>query len=269
MAYAYPGDTPGGYYDENGVWHDYPDASTPPTVPTTAAPAPTTTTPPPAPDPTAPQPPTTDQPTSTIAPWTQTFTPAGWADLPPAPNVPNAPVPDLPIWKTPAPLDAPTPFTFTIGDALNSPEYNAIVQRGLQQEQGTAAARGTLNDSGTNKAISDYLVNAENAQLSNIWNQQFSAWQGNNAANKDTYLTNYQTQYVDPYQANYQRALDLNAPAIAQWQAQNTLAGLGYQGSLAATTARNQFNAQNAWDQYVNAQDLWKFNATNNLNPAA
>jgi hypothetical protein len=101
------------------------------------------------------------------------------------------------------PSKPPTPE-----EALSDPGYQFRVQQGTDALQRWAAARGTLNDSGTANALTDYGQNAATQEYANVFDR-----------NLGTYKVNTQTQYVDPYNMDYRRAGDLFAPVMEGWRA--------------------------------------------------
>jgi hypothetical protein len=184
-----------------------------------------------------------------FAPWSGHFTPPDMQALPTVPDF-TPPVytpPPAFTWDEPAPVYTPPPafeygdfnapsFTpppafsygdFSYGDfqgpsldkAINDPGYQFRLQQGTDRLQNAASARGTLNDSGTLKALLDYGQDAASQEYANVWQRDFNTYGANraNAADQynvnrgnaaDIYNKNYQTQYVDPYRNNYQAALD-------------------------------------------------------------
>lgn len=112
----------------------------------------------------------------------------------------NVPPPSIPS----EPLYTPTSFTApTIDQALAQPGYQFQVQQGQQALQNWAAARGTLNDSGTAKSLIDYGQSAAQQDYGQVYSQMFNAWQANEAARQQAYGINRQSQYIDPWTAAY------------------------------------------------------------------
>lgn len=203
---ARPGTSPSTGYQGGGAGVAPVDPSTP------TAPTPTPN------DPTQPTPTPTPQ-QSTVGPFTGTFT---------APNA--RPLPAFPTY-TPPPafaFKAPTPE-----DAKNDPGYQFRVQQGNQGLQAWAAAKGTLNDTGTATALDELNQNEATQEYANVWNRDWQQQTGQ-------YQTNYQTQYVDPYQFGVQ----------------------GYSAQAPNVLHENDMDYQHAWDAFINDEDLWKFNAT-------
>ena len=208
----------------------------------------------------------------------------GW---PSRPGVGNAPTPNLPQFVAPPPFShpdytQPDPWSYqdwtppTIDEAINSPGYQFRLGQGTDALQKWAAARGTLNDSGTAKALMDYGQNAASQEYGNVWNRgldQYRTNRGNalesynlNELNRlntyrtnregalGTYNTNYRTQHVDPYQFEYTRQTDLWEPQMETWREQNRMNALGFtQGS------------SNAWNLYINDWEKWKDRRDNEI----
>lgn len=150
-------------------------------------------------------PPTTQQQMPGVSPWNETFDQ-------PMPQIGSAPLPTLPQFKPPPAFAAPS-----LAEAMNDPGYQFRLKQGQDSLGAAAAAHGTLNDSGTLKAFQDYGQNAASQEYSNVYNRE-----------ADTYNRNYQTQYRDPYQFDYQRGMDLFAPQMETWRAQNAQANTNY-----------------------------------------
>lgn len=200
----------------------YNAGGTGPTAPEPVGPA----TPPAINDPLGPMPGVdTPPPGNTVGPFTEQFT---------------APTPrQLPTFPTYAPppafaFQAPTPE-----DAKNDPGYQFRVQQGNQGLQAWAAARGTLNDTGTATALDELNQNEATQEYANVWNRDWQQQSGQ-------YMTNYQTQYADPYQFGVQ----------------------GYSAQAPNVLHENDMDYQHAWDSFLNDEDMWRFNTTNAINLA-
>lgn len=129
------------------------------------------------------------------------------------------PLPDVPVFTppvyTPPPAfswDKPQPVfkeapAFSYADfvapsleaAMKSPGYQFRLQQGTDRLQNAAAARGTLNDSGTLKALIDYGQDSASQEYGNVYNRATDTYNINAKNAADTYNTNYKTQYTDPY----------------------------------------------------------------------
>lgn len=102
------------------------------------------------------------------------------------------------------PSFTPTQFTPpSVSDALADPGYQFEEGQSLDALQRWAAAKGTLNDTGTATALMDVGRNAATQRLGDVWNRDFTAWQGNNNAAAQAYGMNRQSQYIDPWTAQY------------------------------------------------------------------
>ncbi len=121
---------------------------------------------------------------------------AGTDYVPQTPTYPGAPTLGKPAVFTPTPWKAPT-----VDEALNDPGWQFRTQQGAKQLQNWAGAKGTLNDSSTGKALSDYGQNTASAEYQNVWNRDFGAWNADNANNFAAAGLNYQPQYLQPFQA--------------------------------------------------------------------
>ena len=212
----------------------------------------------------------------------------GAPSFPSAPDVPDAPSPNLPVYVKPPAFSypdyqAPTPWTYqdwappTIEEAINSPGYKFRLGQGEEALQHWAAARGTLNDSGTAKALMDYGQNAASQEYGNVWNRgleqyrtnrgnaldtyninegnRFNTYRSNRGNALDTYNTNYQTQYTDPYKFEYQRQSDLFAPQMAEWQTEADFRNQRYATDAAGRLQSQQLSVTDAWNRFLANQN--------------
>lgn len=160
-----------------------------------------------------------------LGPWTGTFSP-------PTPTAyPGAPVLTLPTFTKPDPFRSPS-----VEEALADPGYKVRLHQGEDSLQRWAAARGTLNDSGTADALIEYGQNEASKEYQNTWNRNWNA-----------YNTNYQTQYVDPYKAAYQSAMDTHSPLQSQWETK-----------MAQVQHDNDMQHANAWNDYLQQYQQWR-----------
>ena len=124
---------------------------------------------------------------------------------------PPSPAPGAPGFTAPPSYTPPPAFTApSISDLMNSPNYAGfqfINQQGQAGLQNWAAAKGTLNDSETANALSQF---SQNNAL------QYTQQEYTNALG--TYNTNYATQYTDPYAIKYQGWAAGNANTQTNWQ---------------------------------------------------
>ena len=72
------------------------------------------------------------------------------------------------------------------------------------------------------------------------------------------YNTNYQTQYVDPYKAAYQTAIDTWIPEQETWRAKNQRADLGYTTQTGNVRLDNTQGYDNAWKSFLFDYTKWK-----------
>lgn len=140
-----------------------------------------------------------------------------------------------PLPQTPTLKPAPQ-FSFqapTAESAMSDPGYQFRLGQGVNALQRWAAAKGTLNDSGTANALMDYGQNAASQEYQNVWNRDYSVA-------RDTY-----------------------APQFASWQAGNDRDALGYQTNAAWNQHANDMDYTNAWNSFLDRENLWKFNVSN------
>lgn len=200
--------------------------------------------------------------------------PAGIPYIPPTPQAPQTPSYTPPSF-TPPTYTKPPAFEYQafkgpgVEEALNDPSYQFRTQQGNDALQRWAAAKGTLNDSGTAHALVDYGQQAASQEYQNIWNRDYNAWSGNRQNALDTYSTNYGSQYADPYRNAYQSATDAFAPQMAGFNAnvgatntayntQNNNAVLGYSTQAAAGQHTNDTNYLNAWNAWLQSWNMAK-----------
>lgn len=159
--------------------------------------------------------------------------------MPGLPTTQPAPTFNGPAFPTIPKFTAPS-----AAEALNDPGYQFRLQQGAAQLQNWAAAKGTLNDSGTANAMQDYGQNSASQEYQNVWNRDYSA-----------YNTNTQNQYLAPWAAAYQNATVGNQNAMTGYQTANQNAMTGYTTSSAATQHTNDTNYLNAWNEFINKQN--------------
>lgn len=180
----------------------------------------------------------------------------------------NAPTFNAPTFNAPG-YTKPPAFHFddfrapSVDEAMNSPGYQFRKQQGESSLQNWAAARGTLNDSGTAKALMDYGQAAGSQEYQNVYNRDFNTWNANrgNAANE--YSTNYGSQYLDPYSIAFQGANASFAPQMAGFQANvnSGMAGFGANVNSGMAGFGANVNSQMAGYNNQNAFDMAGFNA--------
>ncbi len=147
---------------------------------------------------------------------------------PPTPGAGTDYIPATPRFNAP-PIRVPDPFRApSYDEALNDPGYKFRLGQGQDSLQNWAAARGTLNDSGTAKALIDYGQGAASQEYGNVWDRAYN-----------TYNTNVATQYALPWQEAFQ---------VASAQNNNDLTGYTTQ----AAAGQYQKNAD-----YLDAYNQW------------
>ncbi len=144
-------------------------------------------------------------------------------------------LPPPPTWKTPPAFSYQDFQAPTLAEAQNQPGYQFGVQQGEQALQQSRAAQGLLRTGGTLKDILNYGQQAATQNYGNVLNQDLGIYNTNRAGAVQAYNTNYQTQYVDPYQAQ-----------VLPYQ---------IQAANAQHVADQSYN--NAWNQYTNSQDVF------------
>jgi hypothetical protein len=110
-------------------------------------------------------------------------------------------LPNPPQWKAPPAFSYADFQAPTLAEAQNQPGYQFGVQQGEQALQQSRAAQGVLRTGGTLKDILNYGQQAATQNYGNVLNQDLGIYNTNRAGAVQAYNTNYQTQYVDPYQA--------------------------------------------------------------------
>lgn len=204
-------DATGRWQGLNGLWYDasgnqIADPNNPQAAPIPVGTSTSTTL---FPSPTAPAAPAPTQGGGLVDPFTQ-----------PAPDYLTAPSFTPPTFQQAPAFKAPT-----IQDALNDPGYTFGLQQGEGALQNSAAAGGVLNTGNTLKNILEFGNNYATTKYNDLFNRNLSAYQ-----------TNYNTQFVDPYKAAYQSALDTFQPKLADW------------------SAHNNFN----WNKYLNDYSMFR-----------
>ncbi len=144
--------------------------------------------------------------------------PAGIPYVPPTPNF------------TPPGYTKPPPFVLPTADqAASDPGYQFTLKQGLGAYQNSAAAQGILDTGGVAKGLEDYGQAAAATQYNNVMNRMIQQ-----------YNTNYQTQYIDPYNIAFQNATAQFAPQL-----------LGYQTQAAAGQHQTDLNTATAFNTWL------------------
>lgn len=199
-------------------------------------------------------------------------------------SLPGVPRPNLPQYVKPPAFAyddyaSGAPFSYADWQApspdqvLQDPSYLWRKGQGEDSLQRWAAAKGTLNDSGTATALMDYGQGAASQEYGNVYGREFDIYRTNRAGALDTYNvnegnrfrdymanrtgalsqynTNYQTQYTDPYAFDYQRETDLFAPQMAEWEAGVDFRNLRYGTDAAERMQGTQLGTTDAWNRYL------------------
>jgi hypothetical protein len=127
---------------------------------------------------------------------------------------------NLPSYAKPPAFKAPT-----LEEAMATPGYQFRLQQGQRALEQSAAARGVLNTGGTLKDLLQYGQDFASNEYGNVYNRSVN-----------DYMTNYGTQYVDPYQFNYKQAYDTS--------------NLGNQAY--------QFDYGNAYNKWIQDYSMWR-----------
>lgn len=153
-----------------------------------------------------------------LSPGTMPTVPQGTGFLPP-----------LPVF-TPPKYTPPPAYASPSGESvLNEPGYKFRVGEGERALQNSAAARGVVNGGATLKDILAYGQN----YASNEYNAA-------DQRERTNYMTNYGTQYTDPYAIAYKGAVDAFAPQMT-----------GYTTTASAAQHASDLSYTNIWEQYL------------------
>lgn len=99
----------------------------------------------------------------------------GWTGHPP-------PLPDDPTAPTPGRYDPHAFVGPTAADLLRDPSYQFRFDQGQRSIEASAAAKGMLNGSGTLKDLLGYGQDFASQEYKNVWDRDFTSWQGNELA---------------------------------------------------------------------------------------
>ena len=142
-------------------------------------------------------------------------------------------LPQVPQFHAPGYTPPPAFAAPTAADMTQDPSYQFRLQQGLGALGNQAAAQGTWSTGATGKAMMDYAQQAASQEYANIYNR-----------NLNTYNTNYQTQYQQPWQIAMQSRQAEFAPQMTQY---NTLAQAGM-----AQQQQNWENMYRYWQDQFN-----------------
>lgn len=138
-------------------------------------------------------------------------------------------VPQTPVFHAPPVKTAPAFSMPTVAQILSDPGYMARVKQGENSLQNWAAAKGTLADSETGKALTDYGQTQASAEAKNVFDR-----------NLQVYDENYKTQFMDPWQMEF-------TGAKAEFDPQMT----GYSTQAAAGQRADEFNRTTAFQKWL------------------
>lgn len=158
-------------------------------------------------------------------PWGGTFTPPTPSALPSAPGFTPVPFKQAPAFQAP-----------TLADAQNEPGFAFQLSEGSKALEHSAAAKGILNTGGTLKDIARWSQGLADTTYGNVYNRALNSYQ-----------TNYQTQFADPWRIQEQSALDAFNPQFSAWQT-----------NAASTQRANELGYNNAWDRYSFDYNAWR-----------
>jgi len=154
-------------------------------------------------------------------------------------------IPPTPTFQPPG-YTKPPPFTFdkfvgpTEGDVLADPSYQFREKRGLGAISNSQAARGLWASGATGKAFNDYAQDFASQEFSNVYNRNLNTYMANFNNALNTYATNAETQYRQPFEYAYTSAKDSFMPEI-----------LGYQTKAQAGQRQNELNVSNAYQKWL------------------
>lgn len=162
--------------------------------------------------------------------------PAQWPGAggfkPPTPReYPTAPAFNPPAYTKPPPFVKPT-----LADAMAEPGYQFRLGEGERALEHSAAAKGVLNTGGTLKDVLQYGQDFASNEYGNVYNRAAA-----------DYMTNYGTQYIDPYNLEYKAAADQYAPLQQEYQNQYNTVG-----------QQNTFDYNNAYSKWVQDYNIWR-----------
>jgi hypothetical protein len=191
---------------------------------TTAPTAPGPSPPPPTPTPTPTPPPGGGSLTS---PYPGTFTP-------PNPQYPT--FPQTPVFTPPSYTPPPAFQTPTLADAQADPGYEFARHEGEHALLANRAMRGILGTGGALKDLASWNQDYATQRYSDVYNRQ-----------RQTYDTNYQTQYFDPYNFAYRAAVDAFQPQM-----------VAYTTQAQAGQRANELDYSHAWDRFMQDYNSWR-----------
>lgn len=160
-------------------------------------------------------------------PFNEPFTPPNPVNLGGPAGIPY--IPPTPQFKAPGYTPPPAFTPPSIQGVFSDPGYQGRLQQGQTSLQNWAASKGTLADSETGKALTDYGQQQASNEYKNVWDRAVGA-----------YDENYKTQYADPYSIAFQGATAEFAPQMA-----------GYATQAAAGQHANDTNYSNSFQKWL------------------
>lgn len=140
---------------------------------------------------------------------------------------PNSPVPDWlpnpPTFNGPG-INKPPAFYYedfrapTQQEVFNDPGYQFGLTQGLGALTNSKAAQGILGTGGSLKDFINYGTDYANQYYGNIYNRDLQTYAMNRSNALDTYNTNYQTQYRDPWTEQFQTSQASLQPQLLGYQ---------------------------------------------------
>lgn len=141
------------------------------------------------------------------SPFTSTFTAPPQVNLGGPAGIPY--IPPVPQFNAPGFQGPPAFAPPSMADVLNEPGYAFGLSQGLGAVKSDRAARGLINSGDTLRALNNYAGDYATQR-----------YQGSFDRMLNTYLTNAQTQYFQPYEIAYRNATSSFAPNMEQWRVQ-------------------------------------------------
>jgi hypothetical protein len=145
---------------------------------------------------------------------------------------------DLPVYEKPPAFSYPDFQIPDFNTVLNDPGYKFRLGEGTRAINNTAAARGSLYTGGTFKGLQDYAQNFASGEAQNVYDRAAQGYTLNRSNAAANYMTNYGTQFVDPYQFETGRVNTTNTNRQTQ--------------------ATNSY--QNAWNEFLQRERQFRSN---------
>jgi len=142
-------------------------------------------------------------------------------------------MPGTPVFTPPAYTPYERFVDPSMEDVRSDPGYEFARSEGQRGLEASKAAGGTLNTGGTLKDILAWGNNYATQRYGDVRNRKM-----------DTYLTNYKTQNIDPYEKQYRGALDAFAPQMTGYATQSSAAQRG-----------NELDWSHAYDMFRDQRD--------------